>query len=176
VNLAVNARDAMPGGGRLTIDTGIGMDQATAERVFEPFYSTKPKGRGTGLGLATVYGIVTSAGGSIEIYSEPGLDTHGILRLRHRMLIAVVRTGPAAAISAATAVSSARSGFPVSWLAYLMKRLTRSAASSAATTTRPLCPRSSTSPSSLRPARPRPALTCPARVPRPAPPAAPSAS
>ena len=90
MNLAVNARDAMPTGGRLGIrtvverrgakefvrlsvtDTGSGMDAQTRSRIFEPFFTTKEAGKGTGLGLATVFGIVSQCGGVVEVESEVG--------------------------------------------------------------------------------------------------------
>ena len=104
LNLAINARDAMPDGGRLRIrasdltldesaarrlteavpgryvrievsDTGTGMDPDVADHAFDPFFTTKPAGEGTGLGLAMIYGIVTSAGGHLTLDSAPGEGT-----------------------------------------------------------------------------------------------------
>jgi len=118
MNLCINARDAMPAGGTLIVetsnatldetfcvreplahpgqhavlsvsDTGTGMDAATLERIFEPFFTTKEPGKRTGLGLATVYGIVREHGGFVQVSSEPGMGSN------FRAYLPVSRDSPA---------------------------------------------------------------------------------
>jgi len=134
LNLAVNARDAMPDGGRLMLetanvtapvaddpgapptgdyvvirisDTGVGMAPSVIERAFEPFYTTKEVGRGTGLGLSQVYGFVSQSGGRVTIRSEPGQETTVAIYLA-RWMGAVAE--PSAAPAEERALPRARDG------------------------------------------------------------------
>jgi two-component system cell cycle sensor histidine kinase/response regulator CckA len=129
MNLCLNARDAMPNGGRMVVetemvelddayarfypgtargryavlsvsDTGMGMDAETRERIFEPFFTTKEKGKGTGMGLAMVYGIVKQHGGFIHVYSEPGQGS--LFRVYLPALDGAVAEGSPAKVPAAS--------------------------------------------------------------------------
>jgi len=131
VTLAVNAGDAMPAGGTLTLttattdidatdpasragvvpgryaclkvsDTGTGMTREVIDRAFEPFFTTKSKGEGTGLGLATVYGIITQARGHVRVYSEPGIGTTFTILLPATGHDAVPARAPASASASAS--------------------------------------------------------------------------
>ena len=134
MNLCINARDAMPTGGRLVIetemaelddaycrfyphivpgryavisvsDTGMGMDAETKERIFEPFFTTKEPGKGTGMGLATVYGVVKQHGGFTHVYSEPG---QGSLFRIHLPVTTNGETAPAAVSAAGSTAAELR--------------------------------------------------------------------
>src|SRR5207342_1703055 len=128
VNLVVNARDAMPGGGLVTLetehavlddatdavalvvsDTGHGMDESIQERIFEPFFTTKQPDKGTGLGLASVYGIVQQSGGTVTVTSSPSVGA------TFRVLL------PAAAPVSEVAAAAAASGLqPVEGIRILL--------------------------------------------------------